>query len=544
MLEGCTSEGSNGSITMRPASISERMVRSLRTTAGAVYSRSSRQSASRDVEVPISRPMEEQSHYVKRSSCPAARRSRSSTSRMPTLPDDVSSFGPAVEPDQELHVCAECASELVYPTAGRRPARAPGRSSFAAPSARRAARASSARTTVDDFDERAGPGHRRPHRRPSPPHAGPTWPTRSTSSSRRSRPTRSCPKTSRPCGLGVALHHAVGHQVAAPACRWPRGSSRSAQRRLRLRHVDQRLARAHSPSAPVLAIRSHTASAWAGSVTTSRRSISRQLGVALARDDQRQRDRAVQQVRAAVLAGALGRARHVEHVVEDLEGQADAPAEASQARPRAGRRVAEQRAQAAGRGEQAGRLQLAALQVALGASRESDHASARCISSPRASAEEAADSAATAVLAAGRGQLGEGAREEQVAGGRGGAAAAGREHRRHAAAQRAPGRARRRAPAWPCAAARPPPPPASSAVARRRRRGTRAPAAAACRRRPSVPEAWRPSSAPWRLGHLGQARLGALQLARELRAARLQHRGELRRRRSWRAPAPCPSGWR
>ena len=47
------------------------------------------------------------------------------------------------------------------------------------------------------------------------------------------------------------------------------------------------------------AIRSHTASAWAGSVTTSRRSRSPQLGVALAGEDQRQRDGAVEQVGAA-----------------------------------------------------------------------------------------------------------------------------------------------------------------------------------------------------------------------------------------------------
>ena len=41
----------------------------------------------------------------------------------------------------------------------------------------------------------------------------------------------------------------------------------------------------------------------------------------------RQRDRAVEQVRAARLAGALDRARDVEHVVEHLEGEADAAGE-------------------------------------------------------------------------------------------------------------------------------------------------------------------------------------------------------------------------
>jgi hypothetical protein len=35
MLEGCTFEASNGSITIRPDSISSRIVLSLRTTGGA-----------------------------------------------------------------------------------------------------------------------------------------------------------------------------------------------------------------------------------------------------------------------------------------------------------------------------------------------------------------------------------------------------------------------------------------------------------------------------------------------------------------------------
>jgi hypothetical protein len=45
--------------------------------------------------------------------------------------------------------------------------------------------------------------------------------------------------------------------------------------------------------------------------------------IALARQDQRERDRAVEQVGSAVLAGPLGRAGDVEHVVEQLEREPD-----------------------------------------------------------------------------------------------------------------------------------------------------------------------------------------------------------------------------
>ena len=52
-----------------------------------------------------------------------------------------------------------------------------------------------------------------------------------------------------------------------------------------------------------------------------------QRAIALAGEDQRQGDGAVQEVRAAGLAGALRRARDVEDVVEELEREARSPPE-------------------------------------------------------------------------------------------------------------------------------------------------------------------------------------------------------------------------
>ena len=81
-----------------------------------------------------------------------------------------------------------------------------------------------------------------------------------------------------------------------------------------------------SSSAPVAAIRSHSASACSGPL--QRAQVDRgQLRLALAGEDQRQRDGAVEQVGAPRLARALDRPGDVEHVVEQLEGEADAAGE-------------------------------------------------------------------------------------------------------------------------------------------------------------------------------------------------------------------------
>jgi hypothetical protein len=120
-----------------------------------------------------------------------------------------------------------------------------------------------------------------------------------------------------------------------------------------------------SSSAPVAAIRSHSASACEGPLS-ERQVERRELRLTFSGQDEGQCDRAVEQIRAARLARALDRARHVQHVVEHLEGQPDAPRERAQRlgeRARAFHR--RERAQPAGGLEQRRRLQLAAPQVAL-----------------------------------------------------------------------------------------------------------------------------------------------------------------------------------
>ena len=95
-------------------------------------------------------------------------------------------------------------------------------------------------------------------------------------------------------------------------------------------------------SASVAAIRSHTSSACS-LVRDLPQVERRQRRILLAGEDQRQRDRAVEQVRPAVLSGARGRAAHVQQVIEHLERDAEVLAERLQrlrlrrpsARPRA-----------------------------------------------------------------------------------------------------------------------------------------------------------------------------------------------------------------
>ena len=139
--------------------------------------------------------------------------------------------------------------------------------------------------------------------------------SRSSSSSAPSTLTRSSPKTSSCSGRRRRRPPAPARPAgprAAPGGRpWPppRSPARSrARRRARRSRRSRRglgLRRAYLPQ------------------------VERpQRRVALARQDQRQRDGAVEQVGAAVLAGPLGRARDVEHVVEHLEREPDPAAEA------------------------------------------------------------------------------------------------------------------------------------------------------------------------------------------------------------------------
>ena len=132
--------------------------------------------------------------------------------------------------------------------------------------------------------------------------------------------------------LGVALDHAVGDQVqqsrllaagSSSAARPPSPPPRAPAR-----------TRGPPPARPWPRSGRRRASASAARRDLAPQVERRQRRVALARQDQRQRDRAVEQVGAARLAGALDRARHVEHVVEDLERDADPAAELRRARRR------------------------------------------------------------------------------------------------------------------------------------------------------------------------------------------------------------------
>ena len=142
---------------------------------------------------------------------------------------------------------------------------------------------------------------------------------------------------------------------------------------------------------------------------TARRSTSSRRA-----QDERQRDRAVEQVGAAVLAGALGGPGDVEDVVEQLEGEADAAAERAE---HLGVAAALERAQLARGLEQPRGLEVAALAGSARAVTPVSHASARCSSSPRASADDASERTRTCVGAAVARQLGERLGEQQVAGG-------------------------------------------------------------------------------------------------------------------------------
>ena len=252
-----------------------------------------------------------------------------------------------------------------------------------------------------------------------------------------------------------------------------------------------------------------------------------------AREDQRERHGAVEQVRAARLAGALGGPGDVQHVVQHLERHAEALAEPARVPPASSGRppnIAPSRQAASNRLRG---LQPAALEVALGrhvlapgvgalhqlparerrrGPRERAHRLRRCRSPP-----------ARRTRARRGGRPWRWPRHAR----RG-------EHRRPAAAQLGARRARRRARASPCAAAQPPRRRHEPRRPRRRqRRGTRASAAAACRRRRACRRrvAERLAVA---LGDLRQPLLGAL----EQRGAAPCRRPRAPRRA---APAPCSS---
>ena len=272
---------------------------------------------------------------------------------------------------------------------------------------------------------------------------------------------RACaPRPTAAAGSGVALDDAVGDE-SAPRAGAPGSSSRA---RSSPRPRSRAPARRASSSAPVAAMRSHSSSAARRRASRAGRARARSGSRSRARM-KRQRDGAVEQVGAAVLAGPLGRAADVEHVVEQLEGEPDAAPE--RAERRRASRVAALRARRAGRRPRTGaRSSARSAQVALDA--DAGVPGVRALAAARRG--ERASSRRTAPAPPPRrrcGQLGERAREQQVAGRdrRRAPGAGARPSARRAAARRR--RGRRRGRAWPCARARRPSPRARAPLARR-----------------------------------------------------------------------------
>ena len=98
--------------------------------------------------------MEEQSHYVKKVQLPSGKTIEVVYFKdTANLPDDASSLGPAVEPDQDLHVCPDCASELVYPTAWDEAGPDRWQVELRCPDCETVRQGVYAQATVDAFDE-------------------------------------------------------------------------------------------------------------------------------------------------------------------------------------------------------------------------------------------------------------------------------------------------------------------------------------------------------------------------------------------------------
>ena len=288
----------------------------------------------------------------------------------------------------------------------------------------------------------ARPRHRGPRPRPQAPDARQHGGGDRALRQRARGQTTSSPRTSRP---GTGRSHPSRPRQRPSDPRRHRAPSLRKARQLRLRLLDDRRAPAarDSSSAPVAAIR--VADRLGRRRVAARRSSARRSAVALAREDERQRDRAVEQVGAAVLARALGGAGDVEDVVEQLERQADPAAE--RAERRRGRAPATQRAELARRLEQRAR---SSARSAAGSARRARRRPRRPragAARPRASAELARESARICSGVAVQRELRERAREQQVAGRRRHPAPGGRDRPSagRGAARRRRGRRRARA---------------------------------------------------------------------------------------------------
>ena len=103
--------------------------------------------------------MEEQSHYVKKVQLPSGKTIEVVYFKdADTLPEPLSSFGPAVEPDQELHVCVECSSDLVYPVSWEEADQDSWLVELRCPECEYVREGVFGQATVDSFDERLDMG--------------------------------------------------------------------------------------------------------------------------------------------------------------------------------------------------------------------------------------------------------------------------------------------------------------------------------------------------------------------------------------------------
>ena len=104
-------------------------------------------------------PMDDQTHYVKRVQLPSGKTIEVVYFKdAHLLPDTASSFGPALEPAQNLHVCPECSSKLVYPTSWDEAGPDAWQVQLRCPECEHLREGVFAQETVDEFDERLDMG--------------------------------------------------------------------------------------------------------------------------------------------------------------------------------------------------------------------------------------------------------------------------------------------------------------------------------------------------------------------------------------------------
>jgi hypothetical protein len=103
--------------------------------------------------------MEDQSHYVKRVQLPSGKTIEVVYFKdAAAAADSQTSFGPAVEPDRALHLCGNCDSELVYPTAWDEAGPDAWHVELRCPDCEHLSEGVFAQKTVDDFDEQLDAG--------------------------------------------------------------------------------------------------------------------------------------------------------------------------------------------------------------------------------------------------------------------------------------------------------------------------------------------------------------------------------------------------